>query len=658
MSYKYNSAESTISDHVSQRFRNNLSDPNSKVPVYDDWRVVPKEYATRNKWTLRFRKIKSSQSPAAVFKIIQKRKLESVDHEYESEKYISLYHISQTSEIKQTPLNVARHLYYRCFIEPADRTKLIRWTQGAWIHDGDEKYWDSEADCWGWRYFKENFGLQSSIDHIRGKEIYGIFGAESSYCLIIDLDYHGKQLDLFQKRLSALLELFHGKYRCHCQVSENNAGGVHLILFFGTNSSLKSRRRWLWRQLAGADGHDPTLNFTRGDLYDPQFNIEIYPDTQRGVRLPLARGRTMLLDNPLDLITNRGKEIQDVVGYIQWLGDSNRQYMSKEEVYRYVVERLDIRPTEIKEQKPQKTVVQKATNPQKYEKRSLKGKTRGAIVGYWKDGNSKYFAHLNAAINTTLQAIHAEGLPEEDAVDVVLSYVEELPDKTVSSRLDNMPEVRRVAERTAHKIWTSDVSDKWRKSQERWSSIGFRVSDKTTWNVSQKKYEDVVVDCPQLEFSEEENSQLITEMAPLLVGAKQAQKKEKQDEVIRVVAYFLRYVRCCSRELPVSALPHILTDFQVKIKSHDKQTQFLRLLTEWDWIYVRVEYCHPEKHRTKAGSNRARAYGVGKTFAERLQAVVEETETVITNNTTEYKSDLYTVSYFILSPTFFGDQKD
>ncbi|QGQ22374.1 hypothetical protein F1728_06660 [Gimesia benthica] len=647
---EYNSADSTFSDHVSEGFQNNLSAPKPKVPVFDDWQSVPREYATRNKWTLRFRKIKPKQSPAAVFKIIQTRKLETVDHEFESEKYISLYHVSQTSEIKQTPLNVARHLYYRCFVEPADRNKLIKWTQGAWEHDGDEKYWDAESDNWGWRHFKENFGLQSSIDHIRGKDIYGIFGSKSSYCLIIDLDYHNKGLVLFLKRLSALLELFHGQHRCHYQVSENNAGGVHLILFFGVNSSLKSRRRWLWRQLADADRKDPELNFTRGNLYETQFNIEVYPDTQRGVRLPLARGRTMLLDRPLDLITSRGKAVQDVVGYIQWLGDSYRQYIPKEDVYRYVVERLDVKPVEIKERKQQKTAVQKATKPQKQEKRSLKGKTRGAIVGFWENGKSEYFIHLNAAINTTLQAMHAEGLAEEDAVDVVMSYVEDLPDKTVSSRLDDLPEVRRVAERTARKIWSSPIPVKWRKSQERWSDIGFRVSDKNTWNVSQKKYEDVVVDCPELEFTEVEKSQLIREMAPLLVGRKQAQKQEKQDEVIRAVAYLLRYVLCCQREIPVTALPHILTDFQVKMKSHDKQTQFLRLLTEWDWIYVRVEYCHPEKHRTKAGNNRARAYGVGKAFTERLQAVVEESETVITNHTTEYKSDLYTVSYFFRRP--------
>lgn len=645
---EYNSADSTISDHVSQRFRNNLSTTKLNVPVFDDWRFVPREYATRNKWTLQFRRIKPKQSPAALFKIVQTRKLESVDHEYVSEKYINLYHISQTAPVSRTPLNVSRYLYYRCFIELADRTKLIRWTQGAWMQDGDDKYWNAEADNWGWRHYREGMGLQPSIDHIRGKDIYGIFGAKSSYCLIIDLDYHNKGLVLFLKRLSALLELFHGKHRCHYQVSENNAGGVHLILFFGKNSSLKSRRRWLWKQLAGADRKGPELNFTKGSEFDPKFNVEVYPDTQRGVRLPLARGRTMLLDRPLDLITSRGKETQDVVGYIQWLGDSYRQYMPKEDVYRYVVERLDVKPVEIKERKQQKTAVQKATKPQKQEKRLLKGKTRGAIVEYWQDGNSEYFVHLNAAMNTTLQAMHAEGLTVENAVDVVMDFVEELPDKTVSSRLDDLPEVRRVAERTANKIWDSDVSEKWRKSQSSWNDIGFQVSDKTTWVVTSKKYEDVVVDCPEVEFTEGEKSQLIREMAPLLVGVKQAQKQQKQEEVIRAVAYFLRYVRCCPREIAVEYIPEILSDFEINIKNHSKQTAFFRLLIEWGWIYVRAEYSHPSKHGKMAGSKRARAYGVGEVFIDRLNAEPVKQSIKNTNQTTQYNMDLY------MSPTFWG----
>ncbi|WP_339684979.1 hypothetical protein [Gimesia maris] len=648
MSLKYNSTDNVISDYVPEELHNNLSNTKSKVPVFDDWRHIPKEYATRNRWTLQFRKVKPKQSPAAQYRIVQTRKLETVNHEYECAKFINLYHLNQTSPVKKTPLNVSRYLYYRVFVEPADKTKLIRWTQGAWEYDGDEKYWNPEANNWGWRNFKEGMGLQQSINHIRGKDIYGIYGSENSYCLIIDLDYHGKELDLFLKRLRALQELFHGKYRCHFQVADNNAGGVHLVLFFGVNSSLKSRRRWLWNQLAEADRKDPELNFTKGSEFDPQFQIEVYPDTQRGVRLPLARGRTMLLNKPLELIINRGKEVQDVVGYIQWLGDPERQYMSKEDVYRYVVERLDVRPAEIKGQTPQNTIVEKATKPQKHEKISLKGKTRGAIVGFWQDGNSEYFAHLNAAINTTLQAMHAEGLTEEDAVDVVMSYAEDLPDKTVSSRLDNLPEVRRVALRTANKIWASDVSGKWQKSQERWSSIGFRVSDKTTWNVSQKKYEDVVVDCPELEFTEGEKSQLITELAPLLVGAKQAMKKEKQDEVIRAVAYFLRYVRCCSREIAVENIPKILSGFKINIKNHSKQTVFFRLLTEWDWIYVRAEYCHPSKHGIKVGAKRARAYGVGKPFVDRLNAEPVEQSTKNTNQTTQYNMDLY------MSPTFWG----
>ena len=49
--------------------------------------------------------------------------------------------------------------------------------------------------------------------------------------------------------------------------------------------------------------------------------LEIFPDTQKGFRLPLCAGRTMLLDRPLELVfDNRLKrEIHDVIGYVTWL---------------------------------------------------------------------------------------------------------------------------------------------------------------------------------------------------------------------------------------------------------------------------------------------------------------------------------------------------
>lgn len=87
--------------------------------------------------------------------------------------------------------------------------------------------------------------LDQAIDHLNGKEVYGVFGSKTSSYLLIDLDLHNQPLDLFLKRLRGLLDAFHGKYRCHFQVSDEKAGGVHIILSFGGQSPLATRRGWL-----------------------------------------------------------------------------------------------------------------------------------------------------------------------------------------------------------------------------------------------------------------------------------------------------------------------------------------------------------------------------------------------------------------------------
>ena len=85
-------------------------------------------------------------------------------------------------------------------------------------------------------------------------------------------------------------------------------------------------------------------------------------------------------------------------------------------------------------------------------------------------------------------------------------------------------------------------------------------------------------------------------MAPLLVGKKQASKQAKQEEVIRAVKFFLRYVKCYAGEIPISALPAILKDFDLALRRHPKQQSFFALLRQWNWVYVKAEYSHPARH--------------------------------------------------------------
>jgi hypothetical protein len=601
-----------------------------------------------------FRKVRKGEQPSATVATMKAMRLECADFEYEVPGHTwNLYRQSQTEPIKKTPLNVARQQFWKIFGLTNERSKLIRWTKGDWVEDEfGETVWDSDSDVAGWKTFgKEWFTKPKCIDHDMGREIYGVFGAEESFYLFIDLDLHNQPLELFRRRLAVLLVAFHGKYRCHFQVSNEDAGGVHIIFYFGKPSPLKGRVRWLERQLAQIDEQFPECEFFRTQKDGcRKLNIEIYPNPAKAHRLPLARDRTMLLDKPLELVSRRGRKSQDIVGYMNWLNDPNRSFMSKKNVYRYIVDRLNMScsssasnvasltckkisskndasnnatsknpPSDFEPQSPEKQTDSSRSYP-------LKGKTRGAIIGFWQRGEPGHFVNLNSAIYVTLMALRAEGCDRKHAVDVLMQYVRELPNPELSSRLpDRMEEIEPIVERDSVKIWNSGINGIWNRSAERWSEIGFRVNSKSTWSVSGKT-PDVVVDCEEVLFSDQERKLIVNELAPLIVGAKQALKIEKQAEVERAVAYFLRFVRCCNREIPVHGLPAILSGFNLKFGQHEKQRQFFKKLLKWHWIYVPADYYHPAKHGGKAAKGRARSYGIGKAMIGKFSLLKEKGE--------------------------------
>jgi hypothetical protein len=218
--------------------------------TFQGWEKVSKDYKTRAAWKRAFRRVAKGEQPTATVVVEQTRRFDTIDAEYTVEKSYKLFHVSQTQPIRQTPLNTAQRHFWEHFVRHGDRNKLIRWTKGEWKRDEHgEKWWDDEVEVWGWRTYQEHFSFDECLDHLNGKDIYGVFGAEKSSYLLIDLDLHNQSLDLFLKRLKVLLDAFHGKWRCHFQVSNEKAGGVHIILCFGIHSPLETRRGWILKEL-------------------------------------------------------------------------------------------------------------------------------------------------------------------------------------------------------------------------------------------------------------------------------------------------------------------------------------------------------------------------------------------------------------------------
>lgn len=335
--------------------------------------------------------------------------------------------------------------------------------------------------------------------------------------------------------------------------------------------------------------------------------------------------------------------------------------MEKEEVYEYIMARLD--RTCSSPLSDRKNGVQSESPPKRVEvePRSqaggedgpsskgtsgpvpLRGKTRQAIVGYWLRGEAQHFRHLNSAILVTMRALQAEGVNKDRAVEIVTGYAEDLPNKEVSSRLTgDVAGVRRDIIRAAEEVWREaeggKAGQKWAEIDSHWGKSGFRVSDKATWTLVRNALE-VIVDCEQIEFNQDERDLIVKKLCPVLVGRKQAAKQGKQEEVVRAVAFFLRYVRCCPREIPRAALPKILSGYKLKLGNNDKQAGFLKVLLALDWIYIRADYHCPAQYG-KTGRGRARAYGIGSAMVSKFGLPPPDKER-------ERLMDLYSVSHFL-----------
>lgn len=599
-----------------------------ELQVFSRWKDVPRTLATRNRWRMRGRKVNAKVEPAAIIEQVEERKLTVIDHTAEIVKSIRLYHEDQTTPVKLSSLERAKHLYHRAFVEPANPKRLIKRCKGAYVTDSaGERYWDSSIDEEGWRMHREYMTLQRTESHLSGSEEYGIFGGENSFHSMIDLDLHNVPYTLFIRRLEVLLDHFHGKSVCHIQVAEGDARGVHIILFFGNKSPLMNRHRRLRNQFKALEKKHADIFLTADSIKAlPKEKrggikpVEVFPALQFGQRLPPARGRIVLLDKPLHFVWRRGKLRQDVERYMDWLIDRDRQYMDKDAVLSFVLERLDLSCAaedggNVSVSQVRESAKQAAPNKKCRDKGKLRGKTRGELVKLWTDADLGVFANFNSGIYITLSALHAQGVSQDDAIETVMQFVHELPDVSLCSRLpDQREKVDTDIRRIARGIWLDVPSYTWQVVASEWEKIGFQLADKSTWDARREAPPPVVPADIEVTFTDGEQQLLIEKLAPIVFGGKQAKKPEKQDRLIRAMAYFLRYIKGCDRELPVSALPSILESFDLKLRNHDKQTAFFGCLLAVEWLYVAVDYDHPRK---KGGgqNRRARRYGIGKAIA-------------------------------------------
>ncbi len=464
--------------------------------VYQSWEEVPRGFKTRGQWAEDNRRpLKDAQTKEFI--------LINPLYKHSTAK---LYGIDQTEPYTPTPLEQAMRWYYRLFVKYAAKDDFI------W-HSTNK-----ETGKAGWNRCRPR---AASIDkpsndftpvnrdkarqHVLGKQIYGIVGGEYTYFLALDADLHtgtnedGTKRygdpDIFMKQIAVLVPAFHGRHACHFQVKDQDAAGLHVVLVPNPDKKMKLEAavKKLRALLVRLDQRHPELADAARKAGMKTFaQMEIYPDKSNGFRLPLCRGRAMLLDRPLPLVYNRRlkRKVQDVEGYVAWLLDPQRCYMPAAEVVAFLEERL-VRadpaqtapasapaPREPKEKAPAKK--------RQRQKTVLKNCTADAIARLFK-GQPGPDTPWRDLLPVLLRILWVSGVDQEQAVETVMRKLEDIPDKSFSRALDEgeYDDIENKLRTQAKNIWQDNGGQAdsalsveiLRNSVKKWKAAGIDTAN-------------------------------------------------------------------------------------------------------------------------------------------------------------------------------------
>lgn len=467
---------------------------------FESWRQVSPEFKTKRKWLKAGRKVLAKAKPQARVlypRIIEwpcsdDRFLAQVTDELTliTDPPTALFHFDQTTEYRASARTKAYFAFEEIFFDLARKDSHILKFDKAAGRERDEWYTmtgyasiQNPAD----RGFLTSAAIRR---HINQREIVGIKAKDKTRFMLIDPDYHGRDLAVFEGQVEVLLNEFHGKATWHYQVKKHDVTGLHLIRTFPNPVDLDEATALLRQILLRLDADNPELARRAKDAGMATLGeLEIYPQRDHGVRLPLCLDREVLLDAPLPLVSFKGRMVQDVEKYIAWLQNPNRQYMPKERIldYLHYFARLETKP---KAPSPKKERVDWANG--EISANGWNNKTKSRLPGFWLDGNADG-RPLNEHIVVLCRLAAAYGYSQQEIESSVNAFVKELPPaaRTCSSRLLNgkMRRIANVVETSAecacdnngHQDDPELSMKKLKATLARW--IGFDPLNKSTWSV-------------------------------------------------------------------------------------------------------------------------------------------------------------------------------
>jgi hypothetical protein len=275
---------------------------------FESWRDVTPEFKTKRQWLKAGRKVLDKAQPQA--RVVYPRWIEGTtgcldDHVLEYVDHnltlitappTNLFHFAQTKEYRASSRTKAYFAFEEIFF---DHARKDSYTLKFDRRNGQEQ--DGWYTVTGYADISnpaDRGFLSSAIirKHINQREIVGVKAMYRTRFRIIDLDFHGRDAKLFQDQAEVLLNEFHGKDKWHFQVKRHDVTGLHLIQVFEDARDLDDAVNELREILIRLDAANPELALrARSAGMATLAELEIYPNRNHAVRLPLCFDREMLL---------------------------------------------------------------------------------------------------------------------------------------------------------------------------------------------------------------------------------------------------------------------------------------------------------------------------------------------------------------------------
>jgi hypothetical protein len=625
------------------------------LPAYT-WAIRPDHLKTRSEWKRSLRKVTNGEEPIArlTWEAMEWRdgvgflsdgSATEIKEQRSVVRECPLFGDEQTSPYKPSLRTRAIEKFRGYFVEFTSREHHIywadpadkRWLKIGWPFRGEKKP--------GWKSGTGRLTDELLKQHLNGKGRYGVRGHMWTRYMALDLDLHNGDPEVFLEQLQVLLAEFHGKDGWHYQVSEKNAGGIHLIRCFAKPRLVSEVRAELEQRLQALDRRHPELaSRALAAGMNPFNKVEIFPHHRKGFRLPLCSGRTMLLDRPLPLVFNKrmGRHVQDVIRYIAWISREQKKYMPLEEVVSYIKDRLAAPKPKV-QPKNSKALPKPSTPPGggMAELGPMKGQYARKLVDIW-TGKSNLPDSLNQGIVLLARVLPYYLDKEEDAFALIEKYIDELPNWTFSDRLSggNRAEVSRLVRNTVRTVYHGNggqadpgvSTTKLQATVGAWNKRGFDPTDKGTWNRA-------VITTPNVTdinfFWKPEDV--------IKLGQLQAVLNSTLDSVSTAMKTLISLVKRHNGEISITLVATLLESCGIACRHHGKANAVMRLLCQWEWLYIRAwERWYPVQEDGTKRPGRARCYGVGAEMAGKFD--------VRTGNNTHNTKYLCIVSHHTQPP--------